>query len=101
MVGHPGELVAPRRVSGAPTARGTSSCLRTPVPHGFQHALHGTLKAALFHCTQLLPDIDGTLNSIQPVDHNATSGEEGVDFASDGELYLDTRDIFESTSDGD
>lgn len=39
------------------------------------------------HYIYLTPDIDGTLNSIKPVN---TSGEECVDFASDGELYLDT-----------
>lgn len=48
-----------------------------------------------------ITDIDGTLNSIQPVDHNTTTSEEYVDIASDGELYLDTTDIFESASEGD
>ncbi len=44
-------------------------------------------------------DIDGTLNSIRPVGQSASSDrEEGVDFASDGELYLDSVDNFEMSS---
>ena len=48
-------------------------------------------------------DIDGTLSSIKPVGQSASSSnEEGtdcIDFASDGELYLDSVDGIESSSD--